>query len=342
MNKGRINWNRWVIPIAACFAVAFIVSCTGKTCKTQQSTVKTFSIAEPVVEIFAVDPILEALFNPMPLRVGTEGALIYHRPFCPYAQRSLDMHGAVKRINWFSIDEIPGNRTPDQFCLAGAFECPEDPAVFAAGDGLCQIDRRYGEIPTIDPANTVCFWHGYTLLVVDAANCDSGTIITTDGDPVDIDFVYLNAIPNAIGDANGDGDITEADFEYLVACYTDEGISSSLNCQACFDYDEDGDVDLRDFQTFIGDLDTGNSAWVNSNYPDASQLISRDIPLRVGMIGSDLYHREGCRYVENSRATYGTHLYIEFYTREQIESSGRQPNIVGGPECDATLQEWEY
>jgi hypothetical protein len=468
------------------------------------------------------DPALEALFDPMPLRVGTEGSIIYHRPFCPYAQAALATHGAAKRINWYSIDEIPSNRIPDTFCKAHIFECRDVPGFVS--DETSQIERRSYSIPTADcdivqnftglsdgsqppdwldtdfgnslVENDSLFYiawlGGNPMLKADAAltnyhshytafpgwghfvysgrmrraansgvgltflsdypnsdryyrirttgsdpfnfyshgpdtqNNDTSLGVTmaadtwyqfkievnvatattikakvwaesapepawqlditqdsperyTDGtvglwtmgsgdrywddltlelipcDPANIcewsgyaaisrpdcgqpddeQSLYLNAIPSGIGDANGDAAVTSDDFAYLVACL--QSASPGQNCKNCFDYDNDGNIDIDDTQQFLSELNSSNAAWIAANAPEATEVPVDTIPLRVGMIGSNLYHKEGCRYVENSRANYGNHLYIEFYTREQIENTNRTPNTTGGPDCDATL-----
>jgi hypothetical protein len=282
------------------------------------------------------------LFDPMPLRVGTVGAQYYHRPFSPTAQRSLVTHGAAKRINWYSIDEIPSNRIPAPDSMAEHFPAPEDPAEFVVGETHTCVSRDYSVPTALEPGYTICRWSGRIAIAVDPVNCSNGTLTTPEDTELPMQLIYFNAIPSGNGDATGDGNVDDDDFPYLVACYSGDGEEGTRNCKNCFDYDGDNDIDIDDFQAWFSEKGEGNRVWMAQNYPSAVEVPVKRYPLRVAMEGSNLYHQPNCPAVLRSRDTHGWHKFIEFYTREAIENSGKSPDTRGSPHgCDATLQEWE-
>ncbi len=297
------------------------------------------SSQDGMVTSFAAGP-YDHLFSPIPLRVGTKDATYYHRPFAPRAQQSLVTHGETKRINFYTTQDIMASgRQPALDSMSDLFECPTDPDLFAASDSICTLSRKSPGIPTLASGKVACQWNSYTLVVVDAINCNDGTVTTMTGDsPLNIDFIYFNSIPSGIGDADGDGDITENDFDFLVACYSGSGNAAGGNCKNCFDYDLDGDVDMTDFSAFLAEMGQGNSSWIAANWPTASRNPTRPMPLRVAMAGSTKYHLEGCPAVLRSRDTYGWHKYFEYYSRDKIDASNRVPDLVGSPYgCDASF-----
>ena len=85
-------------------------------------------------------------YDPMPLRVGTAGAKFYHRPFCPYAKKSLALYGLEKRINYYTREKVTNsNRTADPYCMAGIFDCSNiSPEEFATSgnDPWCGANIR--------------------------------------------------------------------------------------------------------------------------------------------------------------------------------------------------------
>lgn len=327
-----------------CLGIIMIVACQSTT-KSSPDSFKPLSIdeQEPVVEPMAFgDHPYDFLFDPMPLRVGTVGAQYYHRPFSPTAQRSLVTHGAEKRINYYSIDEIPSNRIPAPDSRADVYEVPDEPSAFVLGEVYKTIRREY-MVPDVPPGNIICTWAGHIAVAVPPDNCDSGQLTTPAETELQIQMMYINAIPSGIGDATGDGNVDEDDFPYLIACYSGDGTAASQNCANCFDYDLDSDVDYNDFQSWFAEDGEGNRAWMAANYPTAVEKPQKTYPLRVGMIGSNLYHRPDCPAVLRSRDNHGWHKFIEFYTREDIEASGRSPDAAGSPHgCDAALEEWEF
>ena len=330
-----------------------ITSCRSGATTTppQQQTVKPIH-PTPVVEpgesftiLAAPDPAKEALFNPMPLRVGTVGSTTYHRPLCKVAQSQLKQYGVTNRVNFFSIAEIEvSGRTPNTCCIPEIFTVP-NAADFADKD-VYRMQRLAHEIPIIPAGKTVCNWEGHTLAVVPTANCQNGVITTDQGVAVDIEMIYFNAIAAGIGDVNGDGDINEDDLPYLCACFG----KSTSNCKNAFDYNNDGIVNQSDVLDFKDAFQPkclpplgGNSAWINVNYPNATHLFVRPIPLRVSMMGSTRYHLPNCKAWLSSVKTYGLAETCEFYSRDDIVKSQRTPDTAGPPNgCDATLQSWEH
>lgn len=325
---------------------AVLISCesTNKSIKTETNTTET-----EVFETFSIppDPTLEALFNPLPLRVSTVGSQYYHRPYSQRAQEALERYGPTKRINYFTMEEvinsgkIPAPVTDPKNNIAEIFECPNSAAKFADSDNVCAVGRRLNSIPIIPPGKVVCGWNGYTLMCVPFINCQSNTdtnsIITTTADaPVDMDILYFNAIPLGIGDGNGDGDVTIEDTPFFDACASGE--SDSQNCLNCFDYDNDGDVDSSDKTIFLSQIGTGNSFWISQNYPGAKKIRERPIPIRVGMKGSNLYHLPTCPAVLRSRATYGHSKFLEFFTRAEVIATGRMADNAGTAAAPTFIQ----
>lgn len=327
----------------ACIGVMILVACQSVS---REGDVKSFNVAEET-QVKNVTPSMvgnpyDYLFDPMPLRVGTVGARYYHRPFSPTAQRSLVTHGAEKRINYYSIDDIPDHRIPAPDSFADIYEVPEDPAEFVAGDVYKMPLRQY-EIPTVPVGYEVCTWAGRIAVAVPPENCDENGGLQVSADTeLQMQMLYINAIPSGIGDATGDGNVDGDDFPYLIACYSGDTVAATENCTNCFDYDSDGDVDYTDFQVWFSEDGQGNRAWMAANYPAAIEKPQKTYPLRVGVEGSNLYHRPDCPAVLRSRDRHGWHKFYEFYTRADIEASGRIPDTHGPPNgCDATLEAWE-
>ena len=305
----------------------FLASCQSK------EKINTSNNPEMQIESFASN---DPMFSPLPLRVGTQGSIYYHRPYSQRAQESLAKYGPSKRINYYTLDEIklsrkepaPASDPKDNF--AGIFECPSDPIDFANNDKTCSFTRQQSVVPAIPVGKVVCAWSGYYLICVPQNNCQSSNdspIITNANTPVDVDVLYFNARPVGIGDANGDAEITEQDLIFFDACLNSG--SNNKNCVNCFDYDNNGIVDAHDREILVSQIGTGNKSWITQNYPTAREIKQRAIPLRVGIIGSNLYHLPNCPAVIKSKSTYGDAKYLEFYSREEVQSSGRTPDNAG-------------
>ncbi len=376
----------------------------------------------------------------IPLRVGTEGAGIYHRPFCPHAQRALEIHGPSMRIDFWTRQEVAAsNRDPDHICQAGIFDCSIDPLTFldAGDEPYCGIHLRRSSLildfTEIPEDYVLCDVTSYMAVWVPPGNCSVGNIIVAeriphnvvsgiartadgvftsgeptsaqdttftlvfdqtflDGNPVpdnnynyfcdahpnletngyvtvdvslaqnpdpyivnvkdlffdpneliiaigdtvqwvwesnDIPMVLsaLNMIENGgMGDATGDANCTPTDYPFFHVCFGDDGIPATLSCQRVFDWDEDEDVDLSDFENFVAALGTGNETWMAENWPAASFNRGQEIPLRVGTEGANLYHKPDCPAVLNSWNIYGIQSRRDFYTWEQIDNTGRVPD----------------
>jgi hypothetical protein len=318
-------------------------------CETHHPVVESFAAEQSVplrqAEVMAINPDIQALFDPMPLRVGTEGALVYHHPFCPYAQRALTTHGPSKRVNYFSRLDIPYNREPCNFCKADVWNWPfwlTPEEVIDHGLEYYPFARRTHTVPVVPPDTVICSWTGYVAFAVPPENCVDGGVHTTEGTPITIQCLILNMIPSGIGDANQDGDVDEEDFPYLVAAYSGPDVTATPVAQRLFDYDEDQDVDMSDFQAWFAELGTGNSSWIAANYPDAVEGRREYYPLRVGIQGSDKYHQPDCPAVKRSWETHGYEKAVAWWNWADIEDTGRTPDTVGPPNgCDATQEaEW--
>ncbi len=278
-------------------------------------------------------------FPPMPLRVATQGAGIYHRVFCPYAKRALVTHGPTMRIDYWTRQEVEAsNKSGDFFCRAAHFDCTLDPQLFAASADDpcgCELPRAsYALDPLLNqiPSNyVVCSLDGYLATWVDPMNCplnQGGVMSVTGGGPFNIVFSTLNEINGFLGDGNGDGDCTLEDYLFFHACWTDQGGTATQPCQCAFDWDADGDIDLDDFNNYINAIGSGNTFWVSNNYPGAQINPTIALPLRVGTDGAGLYHREDCPSVNNSWMVHGIDKRVDFYDWDQIEKTGRQPDTV--------------
>jgi parallel beta-helix repeat protein len=67
----------------------------------------------------------------------------------------------------------------------------------------------------------------------------------------------MGCAPFDVGDANGDADITVADWAVMIRCRRGPGIPVPSSCDVA-DLDADGDVDLRDYAIFQSALCTGH------------------------------------------------------------------------------------
>lgn len=304
----------------------------------------------------------EDTYDPEPLRVGTQGAGIYHRPWCPYAKRAIEQHGLGKRINYWSREQVSGShREPDNYCLAGVFDCSlMDEIDFAnsGNDPWCgaNIRREYG-LTGLDErlaGKTLCSMQGYVgIFVDDPADCIDGRIVGSSsecdapvcqtcknacGDDPDcicescvgckeITMAALNHITLKMGDANRDGSEDFEDYLYFHECFN--GINPATTpCRNVFDWDNDGDVDTDDFGQYVNSLKTGNPQWAAQEFPLATvNPPPLELPLRVGTDGASLYHRLDCPSVNSSWETHGLHKRIDFFTWDQIEQSNRVPDL---------------
>ncbi len=337
----------------------------------QTTPAKTFAlttpIADPVALTFAVTPTDPTTnptepYNPMPLRVGTVGAAIFHRPFCPYAKQSLANHGLIKRINYWTREQVAeARRRADDFCLAGVFDCSDvSPTDFmnSGNDPWCgaNISRRNYDMIGLDEAiagKTLCNIQGYIgVFVDDLSHCIGGKIkgslptcnsgacsvcredITQDctsscTDCIIVTMAPINKITFGLGDANKDGELNIDDYLYYHECYSGPSIAATDPCINVFDWDEDGDVDVDDFSNFVFSYESGNQSWADTTYPPASfpeTVINPErspLPLRVGTEGATYYHRLDCPSVNASWSTHGLEKRTDYYTWDQIENSGR-------------------
>lgn len=296
-------------------------------------------------------------YDPMPLRIGTVAATTFHRPFCPHAKQSLVIHGLEKRINYWTREQVVESRRPgDLFCRARTFDCSNvEPSEFAisGNDPWCGANIRLSHyvIDGIDADladKTLCNMQGRIgIFVDDPTKCVNGNIIASDPScfdaacttcTVDCDVVcagcnkvtmaLLNKITLGMGDANKDGQADIADYLYYHECYSGP-IAATIPCQNVFDFDEDADVDAVDFDLFVNAYNSGNAEWAATNYPDAVINPPREeLPLRVGTEGASLYHRLDCPSVNASWERNGMEKRVDFYSWEQIEKSGRSPDMV--------------
>jgi hypothetical protein len=308
----------------------------------EMMTAKTEGIdSTQFIETFSTPDQRDYYTNP-PLRVGTQGSNIYHRTFCPYAKRALDLHGFDKRVDFWTRAEVANsNREPCTYCSPQEFNCcvppidfvqqPVDPLCGTSvmqlldhpelldlgGKYLCKLDGYIGQFSETDED---CNSNG---------TAEPGSIVT---------LAAFNAIVNKKGDANRDGDCDDDDFPYFNACFGEDGEAASEACASAFDYDSDGDVDQADFIMFQESLFSGNSYWIcKSGLKATNSVINpvRPMPLMVGTEGSNYYHRPDSPVVLSSWERHGIEKRIDFYTWEQIEASGRIPGDA------PTQEEWE-
>lgn len=293
-------------------------------------------------------------YNPMPLRVGTVGASTFHRPFCPYAKKSLETFGLEKRINYWTREQVAeSNRPGDSYCLASVFECHISPVEFATSknDPWCGANIRatHYSVEGIDEklaGKTLCSLQGRLGVFVDQPEyCINGAVrasrpscdkeaceaCTTDCETaclncVRVTIAPLNKVTLGMGDANRDGQTDIDDYLFFHECYSGWE-TASIPCQNVFDFDEDHDVDIDDFDLFVHAYDTGNESWAIVNHPGAVINPPKpELPLRVGTVGSNYYHRLNCPSVNNSWSTHGLSKRVDFFTWDQVEASGRIPD----------------
>jgi len=312
----------------------------------------TAQVVPPTPTTNPADP-----YSPMPLRVGTVGATTFHRPFCPYAKQSLATHGVEKRINYWTREQVADSGRPgDSYCIAEVFDCAGvDPMDFASSgnDPWCGANIRssHFHVEGVDAAlagKTLCNLQGRIgVFVDDPVYCVNGKIrgsdpscdeaacgaCTTDcvipcAGCVRVTMAALNKVTLAMGDANADGQADLEDYLYYHECYSGP-VAATIPCQNVFDFDSDADVDVNDFDLFVQAYNTGNVSWANANYPNAViNPPQPELPLRVGTEGSQYYHRIDCPSVNNSWQTWGIDRRADFFTWDQVESSGRIPDTT--------------
>ncbi len=326
----------------------------GATLAASDAKVKPFGVNLATGAVTSSAPTINPTdpYNPMPLRVGTIGAIYFHHPFCPHAKQSLATHGLEKRINFWTREQIAeSNRSGDHFCLAGTFDCSNvQPAEFAisGNDPWCgaNIRNSHYAVTGVDAAiagKTLCQVQGRIgIFVDDPDNCISGAIrgsssscdqetcgaCTADCETVcdgctKITMALLNKVTLFMGDANKDGQADLEDYLYYHECYSGH-IAATIPCQNVFDFDNDTDVDAIDFDLFVRAYNTGNASWAAANYPEAVINPPKpELPLRVGTEGSQYYHRLDCPSVNNSWQTWGINRRVDYFSWEQVEASGR-------------------
>lgn len=330
-----LNW-KFVFGIL----IAFAVSCSSTSSK------KPPQKPPPPVEELPVEP----------LRIGTIGSDIFHRPFCPHARQLLIDH-PEKRINYFTREQIANSgMKPDSYCFADIFDCSDmSPIDFvnSGNDPWCgaNISRRNYDMIGIDSivGKTLCNLQGYIgIFVDDPLHCVDGKIIGSQFtcnfevcsacveedcaeaciDCIRVTLVPLNKITLGLGDANRDGELDSNDSLYFHECYSGASAPATQSCVNVFDWDGDGDVDEDDLARFTG-YQSGNPKWVSMNYPLAVINPERSpLPLRAGTEGLPDYHRLDCPSVNASWADLGLEKRIDYYTWKQIEDSDKVPDNV--------------
>jgi len=192
LSKGKIMTRKHIaiITIVAFAAVAVtwqssrLKKETAKSSKSFVNSKYLQSFTAPLPPTPTVNP--SDPYIPMPLRVGTIGAAIYHRPFCPYAQKSLAIHGLEKRVNYWTREQVARNkRTADSYCVAGVFDCSKlEESEFAASgdDPWCGANIRNTNyvVDGVDAAiagKTLCSLQGRVgVFVDDPEDCINGKI----------------------------------------------------------------------------------------------------------------------------------------------------------------------
>jgi len=349
----KTNWNKYIVGAIAVAAIAYLVY-MFQTQESAKLPPESFAVTAQAVPTQPVtnptDP-----YSPMPLRVSTVGAGIYHRPFCKYAKKALITHGLPKRTNYFTREQVANSgRTADIYCIAGAFDCSDvAPADFAASgnDPWCGANIRLARYNAFDDValagKTLCNLNGFIgTFVDDPAHCIEGKVQSNDAtcDQVacaacTIDCTSIcdgcviitqsifNQMTLGMGDANRDAQANITDYPYFHECFSGP-IAATIPCQNVFDYDKDADVDEDDFDLFASQsYNTGNVSWAAANFPTAVVNAPKpEHPLRVGTSGSKIYHRIDCPAVNGSWERHGMDKREDFATWSQVEASGRIPD----------------
>ncbi len=316
-----------------------------------------FSVDQTSPTTNPVDP-----YVPEPLRVGTVGAAIYHRPFCDAAKNALVVHGKEKRINFYTRQQVAeSGRGPDNdICMSSVFDCPDDPIEFAAtendpwcganlrrtayivdgidaelaGKTLCNLQNNVGifvDDPShcladgdISGSSTACDPEVCQTCRTQGPNC----AVACDG-CVNVTLAVLNKVTLGLGDGNKDGETNRDDYLHFAECFSGAGANASTPCQNVFDWDEDQDVDVQDFSQFADVQDSGNVTWASTNFPNASiNSTIIELPLRVGTFGAAIYHRLDCPSVNASWERNGINLREDYYTWDAVEATGRTPDTT--------------
>lgn len=351
------NANKYVfyaVIITIGILVSYSLYMVPKQIKVNPTKIKSFAL---VTEQATDQPVTSPTdpYSPMPLRVGTVGAGIYHRPFCKYAKQALITHGLPKRTNYFTREQVAANgRIADTYCIAGIFDCSDvTPAEFAASgnDPWCGANIRLARYDAYDAValadKTLCSLDGFIgIFVDDPAHCVDGKVQSSDVTcdqtacstcTVDCSAIcdgcvivtqsIFNQITLGMGDANRDAQADKKDYPYFHECFSGP-IAATIPCQNVFDYDKDADVDEDDFDLFADQsYNTGNVSWAAVNFPTAVVNAPKTRhPLRVGIEGSQYYHLHDCPSVNASWTTWGIDKKEIFSTWSQVEASGRIPD----------------
>lgn len=109
----------------------------------------------------------------------------------------------------------------------------------------------------------LCILQRYIAVFVDEPNeCNDDGSVTVG---TSVTFTTVNKIIGKIGDVNMDGDCNEDDVLGFIDCFQ-QIYSPEFNCFCTFDYDDDGDIDLRDFSKFQLAFGSGNTYWKEEMY----------------------------------------------------------------------------
>lgn len=108
----------------------------------------------------------------------------------------------------------------------------------------------------------LCSLQGYIGVFVDeSSGCNNGLVYVG----TMVTLATVNKIVGGIGDANMDGDCNEEDVPGFINCL--QGITSpDFDCLCTFDYDDDGDIDIKDYGKFQLAFGTGNTRWREETY----------------------------------------------------------------------------
>jgi hypothetical protein len=282
---------------------------------------------------------LNAVFDPMPLRVSSSGGTLYHQPFCQYAQAALVKYGPTKRVNYYTVAQVTASKKGScPLCQPELYAPPEDPQKFAeSGTDLFKPERHEYKEPVINSGYYVCWFNRHLFTIrPEGIPCSQPFQITVEGGSqvtLTSPIQWANPIGCGIGDANEDVDITEADFDYCIACYSGNGVPATQTCQMYFDFDNDCDVDMADFQAFLQHNGSGMTAWMHDHWPDA---VDKKVPRPVagGMASSTKYHWTKSAKLQGLKQMYGLYKYIEWYSCDALRASGRVPDDQNFNPCN--------
>lgn len=227
----------------------------------------SFELPDPGVPVDCVSPdnVLRGGVEGWSVRLDVPGSLdrdhhVMRPETCPspagghYGSLTIDRAGELLAYQTLRVQPTAGYTLSGVFAGGGvnAAEILLIDGTLETGSDLARVDINsevLGNNYDWRARSVSAYARSEVLTVVWRVNCDTGPAHALHADGL---VLAMTSPPcgRPFGDADGDGDVDQADFAALQRCYTYAGATAAPEACRCFDRNGDGEIDMADFVQF--------------------------------------------------------------------------------------------